>query len=84
MAQELKTHTPTPSITPTPPPRMTYEEFLEYWMLDQTRKRAEFYHLGDDGTFKLIDADENGVYRARLSQTYGSKLTGSGKTHCRH
>lgn len=29
MAQELKTQTPTPPVTTTPPPRMTYEEFLE-------------------------------------------------------
>ena len=29
MAQELKTQTPTPPVTPTPP-RMTYEEFLEW------------------------------------------------------
>ena len=44
-----------------------YEEagVLEYWILDQTRKRAEFYHLGNDGTFKLIDADENGVYQSK-------------------
>jgi Uma2 family endonuclease len=44
-----------------------YEEagVLEYWILDQTRKRAEFYHLGDDGTFKLIDSDENGIYRSK-------------------
>jgi len=182
MAQELKTQTPTPSVTPTPPPRMTYEEFLEwgdgiraewvdgevivmspasephqnldgflssllrhfveahelgrilippfqmklstrpsgrepdllfisteklkhlkrnyldgpadlvleivspdsqsrdrgdkfyeyeeagvveYWILDQTRKRAEFYHLEDGQTYKLIDADENGIYRSK-------------------
>jgi len=44
-----------------------YEEagILEYWILDQTRKRAEFYQLGDDGTFKLIDSDKNGVYRSK-------------------
>ena len=30
MAQELKTETPTSLATPTPPPRMTYEEFLEW------------------------------------------------------
>ena len=30
MAQELKPQTPTPSVTQTPPPRMTYEEFLEW------------------------------------------------------
>lgn len=30
MAQELKTQTPAPPVTPTPPPRMTYEEFLDW------------------------------------------------------
>ena len=44
-----------------------YEEagVLEYWILDQTRKRTEFYHLGDDGTFKLIHPEENGIYRSK-------------------
>ena len=53
-----------------------YEEagILEYWILDQTRKRAEFYHLGDDGTFKLIDSDENGVYRSRTLDGLGLKV----------
>src|SRR5256885_5964292 len=30
MAQELKTQTPTPPVTPMPPARMTFEEFLEW------------------------------------------------------
>jgi len=30
MAQEVKTQTPTPPVTPTPPLRMTFEEFLEW------------------------------------------------------
>ena len=30
MAQEIKTQTPTPPLTPAPPPHMTYEEFLEW------------------------------------------------------
>jgi len=30
MAQELKTQTPASSVTPAPPPRMSYEEFLEW------------------------------------------------------
>ncbi len=53
-----------------------YEEagVLEYWILDQTRKRAEFYHLGDDGTFKLIDTDENGVYRSKVLEGLGLKV----------
>jgi Uma2 family endonuclease len=44
-----------------------YEEagVLEYWLLDQTQRRAEFYHL-DAGTYKLIDLDENGIYRSQV------------------
>ena len=30
MAQEIKTQTPPTLVTPTPLPRMTYEEFLEW------------------------------------------------------
>src|SRR5438094_4349294 len=30
MAQELKTQTPTPPVSPMPPARMTFEEFLEW------------------------------------------------------
>jgi Uma2 family endonuclease len=36
MAQEIKTQTPTSPVTPAPPPRMTYEEFLE-WANEDTR-----------------------------------------------
>lgn len=38
---------------------------LEYWILDQTRKSAEFYQLEASGAFKLADPDENGVYRSK-------------------
>jgi Uma2 family endonuclease len=53
-----------------------YEEagVLEYWILDQTRKRAEFYQLGDGGTFKLIDTDENGVYRSKVLESLSLKV----------
>jgi Uma2 family endonuclease len=42
-----------------------YEEggVLEYWIIDQTRRRAEFYRL-DEGTYKLIEPDENGIYNS--------------------
>jgi Uma2 family endonuclease len=45
-----------------------YEEagIPEYWILDQTRKRAEFYHLDKDGTYKLIDPDDTGIYRSTV------------------
>ena len=45
-----------------------YEEagVEEYWILDQTRKRAEFYHLEAEGTYKLIEPDENGIYHSQV------------------
>jgi Uma2 family endonuclease len=36
MAQEIKTQTPRPPVTQAPPPRMTYEEFLD-WADEDTR-----------------------------------------------
>jgi Uma2 family endonuclease len=45
-----------------------YEEagVEEYWILDQSRKRAEFYHLEGEGTYKLIEPDENGIYHSKV------------------
>ena len=42
-----------------------YEEggVLEYWIIDQTRRRAEFYRL-QEGTYKLIEPDDTGIYRS--------------------
>jgi Uma2 family endonuclease len=44
-----------------------YEEagIREYWILDQIRRRAEFYQL-EEGTYHLIDPDEAGIYRSRV------------------
>lgn len=38
----------------------------EYWLLDPLRKRAEFYQLGDDGIYRLVDADSDGVYHSAV------------------
>ncbi len=45
-----------------------YEEagVEEYWILDQSRKRAEFYQLEGKGTYKLIEPDENGIYHSKI------------------
>ena len=45
-----------------------YEEagIPEYWILDQSRRRAEFYQLEGEGTYKLIEPDENGIYQSRV------------------
>jgi Uma2 family endonuclease len=36
----------------------------EFWLLDPLRKRAEFYQLGDDGLYLLVNADSDGVYHS--------------------
>jgi len=35
----------------------------EYWILDQTRRRSEFYHL-DEGAYRLIEPGVDGVFRS--------------------
>jgi Uma2 family endonuclease len=45
-----------------------YEEagVPEYWMIDRTRRQAEFYEVGEDGRYSRIDADKNGIFRSRV------------------
>lgn len=45
-----------------------YEEggVPEYWLLDPLRKKAEFYHLGEDGNYGVMPVDENGIFRSRV------------------
>lgn len=38
----------------------------EYWMLDQTSRQADFYELGDDGTYNRIEIDDDGIFRSRV------------------
>lgn len=33
----------------------------EYWLLDPVRRQAEFYGLGTDGIYRLLEADCDGV-----------------------
>lgn len=53
-----------------------YEDagILEYWILDQTRRRAEFYHLEAEGNYKLIDPDENGIYHSKVIEDLWLKV----------
>lgn len=36
----------------------------EYWVLDQARTEALFYQLQADGTYRLVPADEQNIYRS--------------------
>ena len=38
----------------------------EYWLLDPIRCRAEFYRLGEDGRYKLVEPDLEGVFRSEV------------------
>lgn len=38
----------------------------EYWLLDYERKRAEFFQLGEDGTYYAMPVSEEGVFRSEL------------------
>ncbi len=37
----------------------------EYWLIDYERKQAEFYVLGKDGIYQLLQADENKIYHSK-------------------
>ncbi len=36
----------------------------EYWLIDPERRRAEFYHLGEDGFYEPMPVDAEGVVRS--------------------
>ncbi len=45
-----------------------YEEAAvpEYWMLDQPRRQAEFYELGEDVRYHRIEIGDDGIFRSRV------------------
>lgn len=38
----------------------------EYWLIDPDRKQAEFYQRGEDGIYRLVPVDEDGIYRSAV------------------
>lgn len=43
---------------------------LEYWLLDYTRRRAEFYVLDSSGMFQIAEPDAQGIYRSRVVEGF--------------
>ena len=37
----------------------------EYWIVDPELERTDFYQLENDGRYRRVDADENGIYLCR-------------------
>ena len=38
----------------------------EYWLVDPQRRQAEFYHLGERGTYEPVLPDERGRFESRV------------------
>lgn len=38
----------------------------EYWILDPTKKRTDFYRLGPDGKYLAVPLDEHGVFHSAV------------------
>jgi Uma2 family endonuclease len=46
----------------------------EYWILDQARRKAEFYALGADGLYEAAAVGAGGVYRSALLPGFWLRL----------
>jgi Uma2 family endonuclease len=38
----------------------------EYWLIDPVRKQAEFYELGKNGIYRLMNVGEDGILRSQV------------------
>ena len=38
----------------------------EYWMLDRSRRQAEFYQLGENGTYQRMNVGDDGNFRSHV------------------
>jgi Uma2 family endonuclease len=45
----------------------------EYWMLDPIRKKAEFYRLGDDGTYTRVET-EDGIFCSAVLKGFSLRV----------
>jgi Uma2 family endonuclease len=39
---------------------------LEYWLIDPARKQAEFYALGKNGIYRLMNVGEDDIFRSQV------------------
>jgi len=46
----------------------------EYWLIDPDRKQCEFYRRGEDGIFRLVPTDEEGVFRSEVLKGFWLKV----------
>jgi len=46
----------------------------EYWLLDPEERRADFYRLGEDGRYRIIDLEPGGIYRSMVLPGFWLKV----------
>jgi Uma2 family endonuclease len=46
----------------------------EYWLLDQPRRQATFYELGEDGRYQPIPVGEDGIFRSKVLSGFWLKV----------
>lgn len=46
----------------------------EYWLLDLEEQRADFYRLGKDGRYRLVDPEPGGIYRSLVLPGFWLKV----------
>ncbi len=46
----------------------------EYWLIDPDRKQAEFYRLGEDGIFRIVNVSEGEVFRSEVLKGFWLKV----------
>jgi Uma2 family endonuclease len=46
----------------------------EYWLIDQPRKQAELYELGDDGVYHLVTLSDEGIFRSGVLPGFWLKV----------
>jgi Uma2 family endonuclease len=46
----------------------------EYWLIDPLRERAEFYQLDEEGFYRPVSLDVEGVYRSQVIPGFSLKI----------
>lgn len=47
----------------------------EYWVIDLPRREALFYQLGDDGQYRLVAPDDDGIYHSSVLEGLRLQVT---------
>lgn len=47
----------------------------EYWLIDYERQQAEFYQLGDNGIFQVVQADKNQIFHSQVLKNLKLNVT---------